>query len=71
MADTKVGLRVSDCIKTRYTASFIDKVHALCAFCMLLLISSLVLTLKKIDKSLVDYSVSARCWIITCEIPIS
>ena len=27
MADTKVGLRVSVCIKTRYSASFIDKMH--------------------------------------------
>jgi hypothetical protein len=34
MADTKVGLRVSGCIKTRYTASFIDKVHALHSFSM-------------------------------------
>ena len=28
MADTKVGLRAADCIKTRYSASFIDKVQS-------------------------------------------
>jgi len=27
MASTKVGLWVSVCIKTRYSASFIDKMH--------------------------------------------
>lgn len=27
MADTKVGLRTADRIKTRYSASFIDKMH--------------------------------------------
>ncbi len=37
MADTKVGLRVAHCIKTRCSASFIDKVHRLCSFSILLI----------------------------------
>lgn len=32
MADTKVGLRATDCIKTRYSASFIDEVHGCVLF---------------------------------------
>lgn len=32
MADTKVGLRTADCIKTRYSTSFIDKMHSSALF---------------------------------------
>jgi hypothetical protein len=37
MASTKVGLWVSVRIKTRYTASFIDKAHRLRSFSMWLI----------------------------------
>lgn len=37
MASTKVGLRVAGCIKTRCSASFIDKMHRMCSFPMLLI----------------------------------
>ncbi len=32
MADTKVGLHTADCIKTRYSVSFIDKMHSFVRF---------------------------------------
>ena len=37
MAGTNVGLQVAECIKTRYSASFVDKVHGLCSFSILLI----------------------------------
>jgi len=37
MAGTKVGVRVVCCIKTRCSASFVDKMHSLCRLSILLI----------------------------------
>jgi len=37
MAGTNVGLQVADCIKTRCSVSFVDKMHRLCYFAILLI----------------------------------